>query len=198
MSPFVRRPVERFPEDSKLRCRRQSAATETRCRLASVLEASPAASFLEPVRQLVEAACACAKELGHRSVGTEHLLLAISTQAASPSADALAEAGITAADLLREILRVVGRGEHPLVTSEITLTPRANRILTDPLSADEQRLADHVTVGHVLLRLAADTGCTAQRLMRHLGPDSQAARAVIAVGISEPSMPQAQTQLPIA
>lgn len=198
MSPFVRRPVERFPEDSKLRCRRQSAATETRCRLASVLEASPAASFLEPVRQLVEAACACAKELGHRSVGTEHLLLAISTQAASPSADALAEAGITAADLLREILRVVGRGEHPLVTSEITLTPRANRILTDPLSADEQRLADHVTVGHVLLRLAADTGCTAQRLMRHLGPDSQAARAAIAVGISEPSMPQAQTQLPIA
>lgn len=163
-----------------------------------MLEASPAASFLEPVRQLVEAACACAKELGHRSVGTEHLLLAISTQAASPSADALAEAGITAADLLREILRVVGRGEHPLVTSEITLTPRANRILTDPLSADEQRLADHVTVGHVLLRLAADTGCTAQRLMRHLGPDSQAARAVIAVGISEPSMPQAQTQLPIA
>jgi ATP-dependent Clp protease ATP-binding subunit ClpA len=71
--------------------------------------------FTDRARAVVVGAQGHARELKHRRVGTEHLLLAILTDTPGGlTADALREVGVTA-DMVREdIVRWVGLGNRPL------------------------------------------------------------------------------------
>jgi ATP-dependent Clp protease ATP-binding subunit ClpA len=67
--------------------------------------------FTGPARAVVIGARAHAKELGHRHVGTEHLLLALLSPKAGAPAAILAVAGLTEDSVRADIARLLGAGQ---------------------------------------------------------------------------------------
>jgi ATP-dependent Clp protease ATP-binding subunit ClpA len=67
--------------------------------------------FTTPGREVVTGARAQADQLGHRHVGTEHLLLALLAPAAGAPATLLAAAGLTEASVRADITRLTGAGQ---------------------------------------------------------------------------------------
>jgi ATP-dependent Clp protease ATP-binding subunit ClpA len=66
--------------------------------------------FTGPAREAVRLAQVEARGLGHRYIGTEHLLLGVLGQPAAPGAHALERLGITVEDLRSDVVREIGRG----------------------------------------------------------------------------------------
>ncbi|GAA3731631.1 Clp protease N-terminal domain-containing protein [Plantactinospora mayteni] len=66
--------------------------------------------FTVQARDVVRGAVAARERLGHRNVGTEHLLLALLNGEKSPVAGLLNQAGVDAARVTEAIDRKVGRG----------------------------------------------------------------------------------------
>jgi ATP-dependent Clp protease ATP-binding subunit ClpA len=64
-----------------------------------------------PAREVVIGARAQADQLGHRHVGTEHLLLALLAPTAGAPATILAAAGLTEASVRADIVRLIGDGQ---------------------------------------------------------------------------------------
>jgi ATP-dependent Clp protease ATP-binding subunit ClpA len=71
--------------------------------------------FSKPAREVVVNAREQARELGHRFVGTEHLLLGLlAVDVDGPAGRALAAAGVEPAAVRAEVVRLVGTGPLPL------------------------------------------------------------------------------------
>jgi ATP-dependent Clp protease ATP-binding subunit ClpA len=64
-----------------------------------------------PAREVVIGARAQADQLGHRHVGTEHLLLALLAPTAGAPATILAAAGLTEENVRADIVRLIGDGQ---------------------------------------------------------------------------------------
>lgn len=60
---------------------------------------------------LFEAAEDEALALGHRFIGTEHVLLALVRHGEGPASDALTSLGVTADGVVTEVVRIVGPGD---------------------------------------------------------------------------------------
>jgi hypothetical protein len=82
--------------------------------------------FDEPARRAVARAVAEARGFGHRYLGTEHLLLAVSADGALASA-ALAQLGITESSVRAAIERIIGRGRSGQAGA-LGITPRTKRV----------------------------------------------------------------------
>src|SRR3954453_21183661 len=68
-----------------------------------------------------------ARALGHRYVGTEHLLLALFCDRAGLAASCLARLRISREQAEHQVLERIGRGENPPVTT-LGITPRTKRV----------------------------------------------------------------------
>src|SRR5206468_3180706 len=73
-------------------------------------------------------AVAEARALGHRYVGTEHLLLALFSERAGLAASCLGRLSVSRERVAQQVLERVGRGDSPPTTS-LALTPRTKRVL---------------------------------------------------------------------
>jgi ATP-dependent Clp protease ATP-binding subunit ClpA len=67
--------------------------------------------FTAPAREVVISARAQADQLGHRHIGTEHLLLALLSTKAGAPATILAVAGLTEESVRADIARLLGSGQ---------------------------------------------------------------------------------------
>jgi hypothetical protein len=68
-----------------------------------------------------------ARALGHRYVGTEHLLLALFSERAGLAASCLARLSISYEQVEQQVLERIGRGDNSPVTS-LGITPRTKRV----------------------------------------------------------------------
>jgi ATP-dependent Clp protease ATP-binding subunit ClpA len=68
--------------------------------------------FTKSARQVVTGSREQADDLGHRFIGTEHLLLSLlATEGPDPARDALREAGIGSREVRADIMRLIGPGQ---------------------------------------------------------------------------------------
>lgn len=133
--------------------------------------------FTAEAREVVAAAVARAEELGHRRVGTEHLLLALTqTPAESPSRRAFDAAGVTADAVLAAVTEKLGAG--PAGTGRRPFTSAARRVLAGALGEATDRGDRDLRAEHILLALIADDG-DAAAILRALGADPQALHAAL-------------------
>src|SRR5204862_2798166 len=79
-------------------------------------------NFNVPTREVVARAIGEARGFGHRYLGTEHLLLALSADGGLAGA-ALAELGLTDSAVRKAIERIIGPG-HSSDASTLGITPR--------------------------------------------------------------------------
>jgi ATP-dependent Clp protease ATP-binding subunit ClpC len=125
----------------------------------------------EPIYRLAHSE---ASALGHDHVGTAHLLLALSRQANTVAAIALASNGVKYDQLRAAVVRIVKTAQNPTATRVNTLL--AKKVLE--LAIEEARCLSHDSVGpgHLLLGLLqVDTGA-ALRAILELGADAGAIR----------------------
>jgi len=115
-----------------------------------------------------------ARSLGHRHVGTEHLLLGLLTEEAGAAAEVLRAAGIHAAAVRRKVAEAVGAG-RPGGTEPERSARAARAVARAPRFA---RDAGSAAVGSEHLLLAVlDVEGTAGQVLRGLGADVERLRA---------------------
>ena len=92
----------------------------------------------------------------HNYMGPEHLLLGLVREGERVAGTVLASMGVELSRTRRELENLIGRGDSGTPPGEITLIPRAKKVIE--LAIDEARLLGHSHVGteHLLLGLVRD------------------------------------------
>jgi ATP-dependent Clp protease ATP-binding subunit ClpA len=120
--------------------------------------------------RVVELAVDQAGLLGHRHVGTEHLLLGILVDGETPAAAALVAHGATVDAVRDKVAEAVGRKEQDGSGTELPFTTRAKRAIERATRLSLKRKEPHVEAAHVLLSVL-DVEGTAGQVLRGLGVD---------------------------
>ena len=109
-----------------------------------------------------------ASELGHTYIGSEHILLALTSEADSVAAKLLEHRGITF-DRVRSLLtKKVGVGERTRITPN-DMTPRTKRIIESSAHQAARFSQSYIGTEHLLLALAGETDSVAAGLLTALG-----------------------------
>ncbi|MEW6424700.1 MAG: ATP-dependent Clp protease ATP-binding subunit [Bacillota bacterium] len=119
-----------------------------------------------------------ARRLNYPYVGTEHLLLGLIREGEGVAAKALGSLGIETEKVRSMVEEMVEKVQGP-VPAEMTLTPRAKRVLE--LAVDEARRMGHNYVGteHLLLGLIREGEGVAAQVLTSLGADADKVRQVV-------------------
>ena len=115
-------------------------------------------NFDEPARRVVARAVAEARGFGHRYLGTEHVLLALSADPALAGAT-LAQLGITESTVRGAIERIIGRGRAGQ-DGALGITPRTKRVFEAAIK-EARRMGSRrscASAEHLLLALAGNPG----------------------------------------
>jgi hypothetical protein len=123
-------------------------------------------NFNQPARAVVARALEEARGFGHRYLGTEHLLLALSAEPGL-ARTTLAGLGVSERGVRESVERIIGRGRSG-DSASLGITPRTKRVLEAAVKearrVGRQRCAD---TEHLLLALAASDGVARDILAEH-------------------------------
>ena len=133
----------------------------------------------EKSQALKEASKVEARRLGHRYVGTEHILLAVSREANLKVSEILIALGLDPADLQSQIDAFVISAGSPATTEEIPFSPRALRSLDRAIEEAGSLGSPKAEPEHVLLSLAQDEEGVAARVLEVYGIDYASIRTVL-------------------
>lgn len=109
-----------------------------------------------------------ARNFHHDYVGTEHLLLAMSSCKGELCSQILKEINLTPAKIKREIEKLVGLGDNLLTSGPIPLTPRAKNILERSFEEALQTSSAIVETEHLLLALTLEQEGLAAKILENL------------------------------
>ncbi|HEX3803620.1 MAG TPA: Clp protease N-terminal domain-containing protein [Solirubrobacteraceae bacterium] len=123
--------------------------------------------FSENAKQVVARAQECARDLNHRYVGSEHLLLALLADDMEIPAQVLSSFRIDRDKVLVQVLETVGTGEEPQ-SGNLPFTPSAKYALEMGLGESLALGQRHIGTGHMLLGLLRDYDGPAVRILLDL------------------------------
>ncbi|MGN7471797.1 ATP-dependent Clp protease ATP-binding subunit [Brevibacillus sp. SAFN-007a] len=133
--------------------------------------------FTERAQKVLALALEEAVRLGHKDIGTEHVLLGLIREGEGIAAKALQSLGLGLDKIQSEVESLIGRGTEQSGTNYTpNYTPRAKKVIE--LSMDEARKLGHTYVGteHILLGLIREGEGIAARIMNNLGVSLNKAR----------------------
>jgi ATP-dependent Clp protease ATP-binding subunit ClpC len=156
--------------------------------------------FTKRSRQALTLAQDEAQRLGHRYIGTEHLLLGLLREEQGVAARVLTKMGVTLERVRRIVEESIGREERPPIAA-LELAPRTKRVLE--LAFDEARRLGHNYIGteHLLLGLIREGQGIAAGILETLGLDLEEVRketlhqmqAIPAHAVQAKESPQSQS-----
>jgi Clp amino terminal domain, pathogenicity island component len=141
--------------------------------------------FTEQARQVFVSAQEHARELQHRQVGTEHLLLAVVVDGGELPALALSSFGIDQSHVRAAVIELVGvGGRRP--GHVLPFTPRTKEALE--MALRESLSLGHMEIrpGHVLLGLVRDEDAVAVRVLLDLGVSLGSLRDAVVELLEDP------------
>jgi ATP-dependent Clp protease ATP-binding subunit ClpA len=123
----------------------------------------------------------------HNYIGPEHLLLALIREGEGVAGRVLNGLGIPLSKVRGEVERIIGRGESTTSPSEITLTPRAMKVIE--LAIDESAKLGHhdVRTEHLLLGLIRDDTSMACAILKSQGAKLETIRLHVIAMLSDPN-----------
>jgi ATP-dependent Clp protease ATP-binding subunit ClpC len=133
--------------------------------------------FSERARRAVFYAQEEAQRFGEAYVSTEHLLLGLLRQTDS-LACRLIEHWVAPSALKEEVEKVLHQDE-PLAYADMTLTPRAKRVIDRAYHESQLRGDEHIGSEHLLLGLIQESDCFAGRVLARNGLNLAAVREVL-------------------
>jgi ATP-dependent Clp protease ATP-binding subunit ClpC len=131
--------------------------------------------FTDQARRVVVLAQEEARLLGHRHIGTEHLLLALLRPDISATERILGAAGVTLPAARAKVEDLVGRGTAE-PAGHIPFTAHAKKALERSLREALQLQHDYIGAAHILLALLNAEQNTARRILEAFGADRERLR----------------------
>ena len=113
-----------------------------------------------------------ASELGHTYIGSEHLLLALTSESDSVAAKLLDSRGVTFESVKEAITERIGIGERTRITPN-DLTPRTKRIIEMSAYQAMRFEGNYIGTEHLLLALCAEPDCVGSVILTSLGVSSK-------------------------
>lgn len=137
--------------------------------------------FTDRARRVVVLAQDEARELGHDSVGAEHLLLGLFAEGEGVAALVLESLGISLEEARDRVEEIAGRGQD-VPAGRISFTPSAKRVLERALREAVQLGHTYIGTEHLLLSLLAGGDDIAARVLAGRGAGDDLVRErVVAV-----------------
>lgn len=130
--------------------------------------------FTERAQKVLALSQEEAMRLGHKNIGTEHILLGLVREGDGIAAKALRELGLEVKTIQQEVEKLIGKGDQAV--QSVHYTPRAKKVVE--LSQDEARKLGHPYVGteHILLGLIREGEGVAARVLHNLDVNLNKAR----------------------
>jgi len=133
--------------------------------------------FSERARRVLSLAQDEAQRFNHSYIGTEHILLGLVRENEGLAARSLSNLGVELAKVRSAIEFIIGKGERPVSSENIGLTPRAKKVIE--VAVDEARRLNHQYIGteHLLIGLMREGEGVAAGVLESLGVTLDKVRA---------------------
>lgn len=128
--------------------------------------------FTKNAQQVIDISITCAKEFGHRIVGTEHILLGLVKEKEGIASKVLIELGIEVDELSKKIIDIYGIGINDN-TDDIFLSPRSKSILDTSFMFANGFKSSIVDTEHILLAIAQEDESLAVKILEKKGINKQ-------------------------
>jgi len=125
-----------------------------------------AGKFTQRAEQVFLLAESIAKSLGHKVIGTEHLLLALVEEGEGIAAQALKDLGLDSEKISAKIKQITG--VHPPFNGEIGLSPRVKRVIQIGTEEAARQEVNYIGTEHILLGLIIEGEGIAARVLADL------------------------------
>ncbi len=136
-----------------------------------------------------------AKKLNHDYVGTEHLLIAITSLKDCDGAKVLLSLGVDATKIQNEVEKIVGIGDSMMLLGEIPFTPRAKKSLEYAYEEAKILGTPHIGTEHLLLGILREEEGIAVRILENLKLSVNIVRETILKFLYQLQNPTAPTDL---
>ena len=133
--------------------------------------------FSERARRVLSLAQEEAQRFNHGYIGTEHILLGLVRESEGVAARVLSNLGVELSKVRSAVEFIIGKGDRPVSSDNIGLTPRAKKIIE--LAVDEARRLNHNYIGteHLLIGLMREGEGVAAGVLESLGVTLDKVRA---------------------
>ena len=123
-------------------------------------------NLTETTKKALEIAENMAKELGHKYVGTEHILYGLIKEGKGIASKVLESQGITENKVKSEILRLIGKNEK--IEKTEGFTPRTKKVLENSYQEAKKEGLDYIGTEHILLGITKEGDSIAVRILINL------------------------------
>ncbi len=124
--------------------------------------------FTQKANGALNRAVEAAQNMGHRYVGTEHVLYGLASEGSGVAAAALEQCGVSADAIKDKIIETNGTGA-PTRLSADAFTPRTKRVLQTAAYISAKTGQSYVGTEHLLLAIISDGDSYAVSFLRELG-----------------------------
>ena len=127
--------------------------------------------FTARAEKAIEIANDIAMELGHKYIGTEHILYGLCKEGTGIASKVLENQNITDEDILQEIEMLIGTGEAIDDREALGFTPRSKRVIENAFIEARKLGSEYIGTEHLLIGIMREGDSVAVRIMMDLGID---------------------------
>ena len=127
--------------------------------------------FTSRAEKAIEIANDIAMELGHKYIGTEHILYGLCKEGTGIASKVLENQNITDEDILQEIEMLIGTGEAIEDREALGFTPRSKRVIENAFVESRKSGSEYIGTEHLLIGIMREGDSVAVRIMMDLGID---------------------------
>ena len=125
-------------------------------------------SFTNKATNVLNKSLYLASELGHTYIGSEHILLALTSEKGSVAAKLLENRGVSFQNIREAIASRIGVGERTRISAR-DMTPRTKRIIENAAIQSSRLGQTYIGTEHLLLAILAESDSIAVAILSDLG-----------------------------
>ena len=168
------------------------AAVGAGCNACGVLE-----RFTEQARQVVAGAQEQARAMGHGSIETEHVLLALFDDRDGIPAEVFADSEVTSEQVRALVAERLGPGSAEVTEGHMPLSPVATKVLEVSLREALPLRRNEIGPEHLLLAIVRVTGCGASKILAALVGDTERVRVRVKGCLPDPAPARPMSLAPL-
>ena len=143
--------------------------------------------FTKKAEEALELAAEAASELGHTSVGTEHILLGLLRQEDCVASEVLIENGADEDRIVAILEQLISQDNNVNVAEPDSYTPRARRVLDQAAREAVRFKAQLIGTEHILIAIIKESESVALRLLNTIGVNIQKTYVDLLIAMGEDS-----------
>lgn len=123
-------------------------------------------SFTSRAKKAIDIANELAIELGHRYIGTEHILYGLTEEGNGVASKVLSSQNVTSEDIIDEIEKLVGREDE--IEETLGFTPRTKRVIEIAFMEARKLGYNYIGTEHLLISILREADSIASRILMNL------------------------------